>query len=230
VHDVCLQNLPVVFCMDRAGLSGDDGPTHHGLFDIAYLRGVPNIVQMAPTSEDELADMMFTAMLHEGPSAIRYPRGSGPGAKAKAHPRALPVGQAEVVREGEEFVILGLGSLLPLAKELAEALERQGSSAAVINPRFIKPLDRELIGRYARHATAVVTFEDHVLMGGFGSAVLEALNQMDIETPVIRIGWPDQFIEHGKVDALRAKYGISVEAALERLTPYLRRRAKLLAR
>jgi len=230
VHDVCLQNLPVVFCMDRAGLSGDDGPTHHGLFDIAYLRGVPNIVQMAPTSEDELADMMFTAMLHEGPSAIRYPRGSGPGAKAKAHPRALPVGQAEVVREGEEFVILGLGSLLPLAKELAEALDRQGSSAAVINPRFIKPLDRELIGRYARHATAVVTFEDHVLMGGFGSAVLEALNQMDIETPVIRIGWPDQFIEHGKVDALRAKYGISVEAALERLTPYLRRRAKLLAR
>src|SRR6185437_4308778 len=127
VHDVCLQNLPVVFCMDRAGLSGDDGPTHHGLFDIAYLRGVPNIVQMAPTSEDELADMMFTAMLHEGPSAIRYPRGSGPGAKAKAHPRALPVGQAEVVREGEEFVILGLGSLLPLAKELAEALDRQGS-------------------------------------------------------------------------------------------------------
>src|SRR5690242_12450859 len=101
VHDVCLQDLPVVFCMDRAGLVGDDGPTHHGVFDIAYLRGVPNIVQMAPTSEDELADMMFTAMLHEGPSAIRYPRGSGPGAKAKAHPRALPVGQAEVVREGE---------------------------------------------------------------------------------------------------------------------------------
>ncbi|HET7346475.1 MAG TPA: 1-deoxy-D-xylulose-5-phosphate synthase [Acidobacteriaceae bacterium] len=230
VHDVCLQNLPVVFCMDRAGLSGDDGPTHHGLFDIAYLRGVPNIVQMAPTNEDELADMMFTAMLHDGPSAIRYPRGSGPGAKAKAHPRAFPIGQAEVVREGEEFVILGLGSLLPLAKELAEALDRQGSSAAVINPRFIKPLDTELIGRYARHATALVTFEDHVLMGGFGSAVLEALNQMGIETPVIRIGWPDQFIEHGKVDALRAKYGISVEAALERLAPYLRRRAKLLAR
>lgn len=230
VHDVCLQNLPVVFCMDRAGLSGDDGPTHHGLFDIAYLRGVPNIVQMAPTNEDELADMMFTAMLHDGPSAIRYPRGSGPGAKAKAHPRALPIGQAEVVREGEEIVILGLGSLLPMAKELAEALDRQGSSAAVINPRFIKPLDTELIGRYARHATALVTFEDHVLMGGFGSAVLEALNQMGIETPVIRIGWPDQFIEHGKVDALRAKYGVSVEAALERLAPYLRRRAKLLAR
>ena len=230
VHDVCLQNLPVVFCMDRAGLSGDDGPTHHGLFDIAYLRGVPNIVQMAPTNEDELADMMFTAMLHEGPSAIRYPRGTGPGVKAKAHPRALPIGQAEVVREGDDIVILGLGALLPMAEQLADALEQQGYSAAVINPRFIKPLDRDLMGRYARHASAVVTFEDHVLMGGFGSAVLEAFNEMGIETPVVRIGWPDQFIEHGKVEALRAKYGVSVEAALEKLAPYLRRRAKLVAR
>jgi 1-deoxy-D-xylulose-5-phosphate synthase len=142
VHDVCLQNLPVVFCMDRAGLSGDDGPTHHGLFDIAYLRGVPNMVQMAPTDEDELADMMYTAMLHEGPSAIRYPRGIGPGAMVKAQPRALPIGQGEVVQEGDEFVILGLGALLPMAKDLAQALGQLGYSAAVINPRFVKPLDR----------------------------------------------------------------------------------------
>ncbi len=223
VHDVCLQNLPVVFCMDRAGLSGDDGPTHHGLFDIAYLRGVPNIVQMAPTDEDELADMMYTAMLHEGPSAIRYPRGTGPGAKMKAHPRAVPIGKAEVVREGEDFAILGLGNLLPMATELAQALEKQGYSAAVINPRFVKPLDRELIARYARHATALVTFEDHVLMGGFGSAVLEALSEMGIDVPVVRIGWPDHFIEHGKVDQLRARHGISVEAALEKLAPWLKR-------
>jgi 1-deoxy-D-xylulose-5-phosphate synthase len=223
VHDVCLQNLPVVFCMDRAGLSGDDGPTHHGLFDIAYLRGVPNMVQMAPTSEDELADMMYTAMLHEGPSAIRYPRGIGPGAKVKAQPRAMPIGQAEMVQEGEDFVILGLGALLPMAKQLAEALQQLGYSAAVINPRFIKPLDRELIGRYARRANAVITFEDHVLMGGFGSAVLEALNEMGVETPVVRIGWPDHFIEHGKVDALRARHGVSVEAALEKLGPILQR-------
>ena len=223
VHDVCLQNLPVVFCMDRAGLSGDDGPTHHGLFDIAYLRGVPNMVHMAPTDEDELADMMYTAMLHEGPSAIRYPRGTGPGAALKAHPRALPIGQADVIRDGDEFVLLGLGALLPLAKKLAEELDRQGYSAAVINPRFVKPLDQELIVRYARRATAVVTFEDHVLMGGFGSAVLEALNEQGVETPVIRIGWPDRFIEHGKVDALRARYGITVEAALEKLAPYLKR-------
>jgi 1-deoxy-D-xylulose-5-phosphate synthase len=231
VHDVCLQNLPVVFCMDRAGLSGDDGPTHHGLFDIAYLRGVPNMVQMAPANEDELADMMYTAMLHEGPSAIRYPRGTGPGAAVKARPRALPIGQAEVVREGSEFAILGLGALLPMARELGQELERQWYSAAVINPRFVKPLDRELIARYARQATAVVTFEDAVLMGGFGSAVLEALSDMGIETPVIRIGWPDHFIEHGKVDALRAKHGVSVEAALGKLAPYLKRSvARLVAR
>ncbi len=223
VHDVCLQNLPVVFCMDRAGLSGDDGPTHHGLFDIAYLRGIPNMIHMAPTDEDELADMMYTAMLHEGPSAIRYPRGTGPGAAVKPHPCALPIGQADVVHDGDEFVLLGLGALLPLAKKLAEELDRQGYSAAVINPRFVKPLDRELIARYARRAAAVVTFEDHVLMGGFGSAVLEALNEMGIETPVIRIGWPDHFIEHGKVDALRARYGVSVQAALDKLAPYLKR-------
>ncbi|MGA7885458.1 MAG: 1-deoxy-D-xylulose-5-phosphate synthase [Acidobacteriaceae bacterium] len=223
VHDVCLQNLPVVFCMDRAGLSGDDGPTHHGVFDIAYLRGVPNIVQMAPTNEDELADMMYTAMLHPGPSAIRYPRGATPGATVKEHPRALEIGRAEVVRDGDEFMILGLGPLLPMANELALALEAQGYTAAVINPRFIKPLDRQLISRYARRAVALVTMEDHVLMGGFGSAVLEALSEAGIETPVIRIGWPDRFIEHGKVDQLRARHGVSVEAALEKLAPYLRR-------
>ena len=225
VHDVCLQNLPVVFCMDRAGLSGDDGPTHHGLFDIAYLRGVPNIVQMAPTNEDELADMMYTAMLHPGPSAIRYPRGTGPGARVKEHAQALEIGRAEVVRDGDEFVILGLGAMLPMANELALALEAQGHTAAVINPRFIKPLDRQLITSYARRAVAVMSIEDHVLMGGFGSAVLEALSEAGIETPVIRIGWPDRFIEHGKVDALRARYGLSVEAALEKLAPYLQRRA-----
>ena len=231
VHDVCLQKLPVVFCMDRAGLSGDDGPTHHGLFDIAYLRGVPNIVQMAPTDEDELADMMYTAMLHPGPSAIRYPRGTGPGAAVKEHPRALEIGRAEVVRDGDDFAILGLGAMLPMAKELAHALETQGCTAAVINPRFIKPLDRELIARYARRAVALVTMEDHALMGGFGSAVLETLSEAGIETPVIRIGWPDRFIEHGKVDQLRARHGLSVEAALEKLAPYLQRGAgRLVAR
>lgn len=235
IHDVCLQNLPVVFCMDRGGLSGDDGPTHHGLFDIAYLRGVPNMVHMDPTNEDELADMLYTAMLHEGPSAVRYPRGTGPGVAVKAHPVALPIGKAKVLREGDEIAVLGLGTLLPMAVELADRLEGEGYSAAVINPRFVKPLDREMLAQYAKKVTAIVTFEDGVLMGGFGSAVLEALNEMGLDVPVVRIGWPDQFIEHGKVDKLREIHGVSVEAAMEKLVPYLklslrRRMARLVAR
>jgi 1-deoxy-D-xylulose-5-phosphate synthase len=225
VHDVALQNLPVVFCMDRGGLSGDDGPTHHGLFDISYLRGVPNIVHMVPKDEDELADMLYTAMLHEGPSAVRYPRGTGPGTAVKAQPAALEIGKAEVIADGEDVAVLGLGALLPMAQELAAVLERQGYSTAVINPRFVKPLDREMLANYARHVGVIVTFEDHVLMGGFGSAVMEALGDMQIDVPVVRIGWPDKFIEHGKVEQLRARHGISVEAALEKLAPYLKRLA-----
>ncbi len=232
VHDVCLQNLPVVFCMDRGGLSGDDGATHHGLFDISYLRGIPNIIHMVPKDEDELADMMYTAMLHPGPSAIRYPRGIGPGTTVKEQPRTLGIGKAELIQEGKDVVILGLGALLPMAQELAGELKQQGLSSAVINPRFVKPIDRELLADYARRAGVVVTFEDHVLMGGFGTAVMEALSEMEIEVPVVRIGWPDRFIEHGKVEALRAKYGISVESALEKLAPYLKKmpRKRLVAR
>lgn len=222
VHDVCLQNLPVVFCMDRGGLSGDDGPTHHGLFDISYLRGVPNIVHMVPKDEDELADMLYTAMLHEGPSAVRYPRGTGPGAPVKEHPVALQIGKAEVIADGDDVAIFGLGALLPMAGELAAKLEAQGYSSAVMNPRFVKPLDRDILEQYARRVGVIVTFEDHVLMGGFGSAVMEALNEMQLRVPVIRIGWPDRFIEHGKVELLRARYGISVEAAMEKLAPYLK--------
>ncbi|MGD0796751.1 MAG: 1-deoxy-D-xylulose-5-phosphate synthase [Acidobacteriaceae bacterium] len=226
VHDVCLQNLPVVFCMDRGGLSGDDGPTHHGLFDISYLRGVPNIVHMVPKDEDELADMMYTAMLHEGPVAIRYPRGTGPGVSVKEQPRRLEIGVAEVVRDGQDVAgldvsIWGLGAMLPEAMRLAAMLEHEGYSAAVINPRFAKPIDRACVAEYARHCGLLVTMEDHVLAGGFGSAVLEAMSEMELATPVVRVGWPDAFIEHGKVEALREKYGLTAEAALERARPYL---------
>jgi 1-deoxy-D-xylulose-5-phosphate synthase len=221
IHDVCLQNLPVVFCMDRGGLSGDDGPTHHGLFDISYLRGVPNIIHMVPKDEDELADMMYTALLHDGPSAIRYPRGAGPGAKVKAQPMALAIGVAEVVQDGHEVAIFGLGAMLPEAKRLAAMLEREGFSAAVINPRFAKPIDRACVAEYGRHCGLVVTLEDHVLAGGFGSAVLETLSELELAVPVVRVGWPDQFIEQGKVELLREKYGLTAEAALERARPYL---------
>jgi 1-deoxy-D-xylulose-5-phosphate synthase len=232
VHDVCLQRLPVVFCMDRGGLSGDDGATHHGLFDISYLRGIPNIVHMVPKDEDELADMMYTAMLHDGPAAIRYPRGVGPGGSVKEQPVALTIGKAEVIEDGDDVAVFGLGALLPMAEELATLLDREGYSAAVVNPRFVKPLDRELLEAYAKKVSVIVTFEDHVLMGGFGSAVIEALSEMQSSVPVVRIGWPDKFIEHGKVEQLRARHGISVEAAMEKLVPYLKRtkRVKLVAR
>lgn len=231
VHDVCLQKLPVLFCMDRAGLSGDDGPTHHGLFDIGYLRSVPEIVLMAPKDEDELADMMKTGLQLPGPSAIRYPRGAVAGVQRKAEPEVLPVGKAEVLQDGSDVAVLGLGPLVTMARELGLRLEREGYSSAVINPRFVKPIDREMLAQYAKRVAAFVTFEDHVKMGGFGSAVVEALDEMGCTIPVVRIGWPDQFIEHGKVDDLRAKYGLSVDAAMEQVYPLLagRRRPTLVA-
>ena len=230
VHDVCLQKLPVVFCMDRAGLSGDDGPTHHGLFDIGYLRDIPEIVVMAPKDEDELADMMLTALQIPGPSAIRYPRGIVAGVARKPRPALLPIGKAEVLAKGSDVAIFGLGPMITMAQELASRLEDEGYSAAVINPRFVKPLDLDVVEHFARRVAAFVTFEDHVKSGGFGSAMLEALGQIGISLPVVRIGWPDQFIEHGKVDQLRARYGLTAEAAYTQLQPHLasiRRRTRV---
>jgi 1-deoxy-D-xylulose-5-phosphate synthase len=233
VHDVCLQNLPVVFCMDRGGLSGDDGPTHHGLFDISYLRGIPNIVHMNPKDEDELADMLYTAMLHPGPVAVRYPRGVGPGAQVKAHPVAIPIGKAELVERGtlergtfkqearDRVAIFSLGNMLPVALEIARTLGAEGVGAAVINARFAKPVDAEMIRQYAKSSEILLTLEDHALAGGFGSAVLEELNRSGLATPVVRIGWPDQFTEHGKPEELRKKYGLTAEAALVQLRQLL---------
>jgi 1-deoxy-D-xylulose-5-phosphate synthase len=231
VHDVALQQLPVLFCMDRAGLSGDDGPTHHGLFDISYLRGIPEMVLMAPKDEDELADMMKTGLQLPGPSAIRYPRGAVAGVARKAEPQVLTVGKAEVLADGSDVAILGLGNMVPMAKELATRLERDGYSAAVINPRFVKPLDREMLQSYARRVAAFVTIEDHVKMGGFGAAVLEALDEMGVSVPVVRIAWPDHFIEHGKVEDLRQKYGLTAAEAYAQVTPLLapRKRRTLVA-
>ena len=221
VHDVCLQNLPVVFCMDRGGLSGDDGPTHHGLFDISYLRAVPNIVHMVPKDEDELQDMMYTAMLREGPSAIRYPRGVVPGVAVKEQPVQLEIGKAEVIRDGCDVAVFGLGAMLPEAIRLADMLEREGLHVAVINPRFAKPVDRECVNLYGRRCHVLITMEDHALEGGFGSAVLERISELGLSVPVLRVGWPDEFIEHGKVDALRQKYGLTAEAAKEKVMPLL---------
>ena len=216
VHDVCLQNLPVVFCMDRGGLSGDDGPTHHGLFDISFLRGVPNLVHMVPRDEDKLADMMYTAMLHEGPSAIRYPRGTGPAVKIKAQPSALEIGTAEVLRDGSDVAVFALGAMMAEGERLVELLEAQGLSVALIDPRFAKPIDGGCVKMYGQRCGLLITLEDHVLAGGFGSAVLECANELELGVPIVRVGWPDAFIEHGKVEALRAKYGLTAEGAMEK--------------
>src|SRR5271157_410108 len=231
VHDVCLQNLPVVFCMDRGSLSADDGPTHHGLFDISYLRGIPNIVHMTPKDEDELADMLYTATLHDGPIAIRYPRGAGLGVELKPFPRAIAIGKAEILRysENDRVAIFALGAMVPLAEEIAAQLAKQDVSAAVINARFSKPLDSQTLGFFARNVDVILTLEDHALMGGFGSAILEELSNLGIQKPVERIGWPDQFIEHGKPEQLRAKYGLTAAAALDKLRPHLQLREALRA-
>jgi 1-deoxy-D-xylulose-5-phosphate synthase len=224
VHDVCLQNLPVVFCMDRGSLSSDDGPTHHGLFDISYLRGIPNIVHMVPKDEDELADMLHTAVLHDGPVAIRYPRGVGRGTTCKPFPEEIAIGKAEILQnsDNDTVALFALGLMVPMAEQIAARFKGEGISAAVINARFTKPLDTETLEFFARNVDVILTLEDHVLMGGFGSAVLEALSDKGIRTPVERIGWPDHFIEHGKPEQLRLKYGLTVDAALEKLRPHLR--------
>jgi 1-deoxy-D-xylulose-5-phosphate synthase len=225
IHDIGIQNLPVRLAMDRAGLSGDDGPTHHGLFDIGYLRHVPNFVFMQPRHEDELADMLWTMAQHDsGPSAVRYPRGSGPGVPVKARPARLEIGKAEVVHDGTEVALFGLGNLFEMAEQTRDKLVAMGYSVALINPRWIKPLDTEVIERYARRCVALCTFEDHVLANGFGCAVIEHLNDAGISAKVERIGWPDRFIDHGKVPLLREQHGLTVRHALEKLLPHLPQR------
>lgn len=218
IHDIALQNLNVALCMDRAGLSGDDGPTHHGLFDIAYLRPVPNLVHMQPKDEEEFVDMLWTMVnYHAGPIAIRYPRGAGIGAAPKEQPQLLEIGKSEVIRHGTEVALFGLGNMVEMALETADLLMAHGISAAVINARWIKPLDTATLEFFARGAAAICTFEDHVLANGFGCAVMEHLSGARITTPVVRIGWPDQFVEHGSIPVLREKHGLTAKAAAEKI-------------
>jgi 1-deoxy-D-xylulose-5-phosphate synthase len=219
IHDVALQNLPVTFCLDRAGLSPNDGPTHHGLFDIAYLRCVPGVTLMQPKDEDELVDMLHTSLQINGPAFIRYPRGPGLGVKMKEQPATLAVGHAEVLREGSNIVIWALGPMVQDALRLASRLaDEEHISVGVVNARFIKPLDRTLLLSQAAVVPLLVTMEDHVLTGGFGSAVLEALQEANCPAAVERIGWPDKFVEHGSsVDSLRATCGLAPEAIYQRV-------------
>lgn len=206
LHDVCIQNLPVIFALDRAGLVGADGPTHHGVFDLAYLRSLPNMVVMAPKDENELQSMVKTALVYEGgPIAFRYPRGTGVGVKMALELQPLPIGKSEILREGEDVLVLAIGNRVYPALEAAQTLADSGISATVINARFVKPLDTETIVPLAESIGKVITIEDGVVMGGFGSAVLEALAAADVtNVQVTNLGIPDEFIEHGDVQHLYA--------------------------
>ena len=219
IHDVGVQDLPVSFCMDRAGLSPQDGPTHHGLFDIAYVRCVPNSVVMQPKDEDELVDMLWTSLHTQKATFLRYPRGSAEGVPIKEQPAFIRIGESEELREGSEISLWALGPWVREAMLLAEKMHvAEGISASVVNARFAKPIDVIRLTAHARRCRLIVTLEDHVLNGGFGSAVLETLNDEGIDTPVERIGWPDRFIDHGSgVDDLRIANGLGRDDVYARI-------------
>ena len=218
IHDVALQKLPVLFCMDRAGLSPNDGATHHGLFDIAYLRSVPHCVLMAPANEDELADMMATGLAYQGPAFIRYPRGNATGTPVKDQAKTLPLGKAQRLQPAGQVDLWAYGIMLEEAQQIAAKLSEHGITAGVVNARFAKPLDTDALLEAAQSSKLIVTLEDHVIQGGFGSAVLEALDEANSNCPLLRLGWPDEFIEHGSnVQALRARHGLNPEQLFQQV-------------
>ncbi|MGH7232743.1 MAG: 1-deoxy-D-xylulose-5-phosphate synthase [Nitrospiraceae bacterium] len=216
VHDVATQNLPVTFCIDRGGLVAEDGTTHHGAFDFAYLRHVPNMVVMAPKDENELQHMLKTCVQFDGPASVRYPRGTSLGVQMDPEPTALPVGKGEMVRQGTDIAILAVGVTVWPAVKAAERLEEEGISAAVVNGRFVKPLDTSLIGDVARGVRCLLTVEEGTRMGGFGSAVLETLSDQGITHLLTKVlGLPDWYIEQGPQDLLRERYGLTAEGIYE---------------
>lgn len=217
IHDVCLQNLPVTLCLDRAGLVGEDGPTHHGVFDLSYLRQMPNMCVMAPKDEEELRHMLATAIAIEGPAAVRYPRGAGLGVPLTDSLETLPVGKAEVLQEEGDIAFLAVGTMVEKAKEAAAILKEEGIEAAVVNMRFIKPLDTERIDEMARTKRLLITAEENVLAGGFGSAVAEYLADHGIEVPLLRFGIPDRFIEQGTRRELLSLCGLQPDEMAERI-------------
>ncbi|MFP5264258.1 MAG: 1-deoxy-D-xylulose-5-phosphate synthase [Blastocatellia bacterium] len=211
-HDVVLMNLDVTFALDRAGVAGADGPTHHGLMDFAYLRPMPKFVIMAPKDENELRHMLKTAIDYNGPASVRYPRGNGLGVPMDEEIRALEIGKAEILREGTDIAILGIGTQVSYCVQAAERLAAEGLNPTVVNARFVKPLDAELILALARSHGSIVTVEDHNLIGGFGSAVMELLEANRLsEVRVLRLGFPDKLIEHASQSLLLAKYGLDAD-------------------
>jgi len=227
LHDVCLQNLHVVFALDRGGLVGADGPTHHGVFDFAYMRSMPNIVIMAPNDENELQHMLRTAVEYSGPISLRYPRGEGWGVTLDAETKSLEIGKAEVLREGGDVVIAAIGQTVIPALKAAQDLAPLGINAAVVNSRFVKPLDRELFRDLLTRVPRLITVEDHVIAGGFGSAVIELLADEGFSgVEVKRLGVPDRFIPHGTQDELRKMCGFDKDAIAQAVLQMVRRGKK----
>lgn len=213
VHDVCLQNLPVTFAIDRAGVVGEDGPTHHGTFDINYLRHIPNIVIMSPKDEDELQHMLSASISYNGPSAVRYPRGSGVGVEMKQQFMPVEIGKGEIITDGSDVAIIALGNMVYPSLDAARILKKNGIDASVANARFAKPVDEEMILELANKCGYIVTVEDGALAGGFGSAVMEALEKHGAaDIHVKRIGLPDKFIEHGTIKELHHLYGLDADS------------------
>ena len=217
MHDVCLQKLPVTLCLDRGGLVGEDGPTHHGVFDLSYLRTMPGMTVFVPKDEDELRDMLYTAVRMDSPTAIRYPRGAGLGVALSEGFRELPVGKAELLSEGEDVALLAVGTMVDAAKKTAALLKEKGVTATVVNMRFVKPLDEEMIDKCAASAKLLVTMEENVLAGGFGAAVAEYMADAGHGTPLFRIGIPDRFIAQGARAKLLESCGLLPEQMTEKI-------------
>ena len=220
LHDICMQDLHVTMCLDRAGIVGDDGFTHHGVFDYAYLRSMPRMTIMAPKDENELRQMLNTALQFNGPIAIRYPRGSGIGVACEDELKELPIGKGELLREGTDVCLLAIGSMVQTALQIADALAANGIQAGVINLRFAKPLDKELIVQAAEKYGKLVTLEEGVLAGGVGSAVLELLNKAGLmqKVQVLNLGLPDEFVPHGDKKYLFRDLGLDTESIKEKIT------------
>jgi 1-deoxy-D-xylulose-5-phosphate synthase len=228
LHDVCLQKLPVVFALDRGGIVGEDGVTHQGVFDLSFLRPIPNLVLMAPKDENEFQHMLKTAVQHDGPIAVRYPRGTGTGCALDQDLAPLPIGRAQVLREGDDIALIAIGNMVPTAVKAAEILAGRGIEAAVVNARFVKPLDEKCICHYARRTGRLITLEENVIAGGFGSAVQELLVSKGLsDVRVHLIGLPDVFVDHGAPHLLRAKYGLTVDRVVGTAEGEKRKRARL---
>ena len=224
LHDVCLQKLPVIFALDRAGIVGEDGPTHHGVFDYSFLRHIPNLVIMAPKDENELRHMLYTAIHLNRPVVIRYPRGSGQGVSMDHPLEKLSIGAAEQLKSGNDIVFLATGAMVHTCLRASELLAIQGIHAGVVNARFIKPLDEQMIQRLSRDVGIIVTVEDNILAGGFGSAVLEYMNEQNFNgVKVLRLGFSDKFIEHGKREQLLKKYGLTAEGIAIEVSSFIKR-------